>query len=471
MTAQQPITLYELNSYVREVLALDLPESYWVKAELSEVRLSGKGHCYLGLVEKEETGYGLRAQAGAVIWRNNYAALAERFERETGSPLTAGIKVLVQVKVLFHEVYGLRYNILNIDASYTLGDIQRRRREILKRLTDEGVVDMNRELPLPRPCLRIAIISSAGAAGYGDFMRQLEAAPYAFRTRLFPALMQGADAEQSLLAALEEVMRESEKWDVVALLRGGGAVSDLNCFDTYLLAAAVAQFPLPVFTGIGHDRDETVLDLVANQRFKTPTAVAAFLVDGAHAEMELVEDYTMRLQNAAHRTLDHASLTLAHLDRQIRQAANRSLEYAKFTISHLSRQIRRTAPEQCRRQALALDDKAERIHRQARHLVNSQWQLLQFLSKRIPAATRRALNQESERHRHIEEKLALASPVRSLRMGFSLTMVGGQVVRSAAQLRPGDKIVTILHDGQAKSTVTATEHHTGKASGNRPSHT
>lgn len=456
MTAQKPITLYELNRYVREVLALDLPDSYWVKAELSEVRLSSKGHCYLGLVEKEETGYGLRAQASAVIWRNNYFTLSAQFERETGSPLTAGIKVLVQVKVLFHEVYGLSYQIVDIDPGYTLGDIQRRRREILKRLTDEGVLDMNRELPLPRPCLRIAIISSAGAAGYGDFMRQLEAAPYAFRTRLFPALMQGADAEQSLLAALEEVMRESAEWDVVALLRGGGAVSDLNCFDTYLLAAAVAQFPLPVFTGIGHDRDETVLDLVANRRFKTPTAVAAFLVESTRAEAELVEDCAARLQNAVHRTLDRANLTLTHLDRQIRQATRRSLEYARFTLNHMERQIRRSAPEQCRRQTLSLDQKADRIRRQARHLVDNQWQQLHFLKKRIPAAARRALAQESERLRNIAGKLALASPVRSLRMGFSLTMAGGQVVRSAKQLRPGDKIVTILHDGKAESTVTAT---------------
>ena len=278
---ERALTLYELNARVRGVLETGLPDRYWLQAELSEVREAYNGHCYLEFVQKDKGGRELVARARGVIWAGVYQLLKPMFEREAGRPLAAGLKVLVRVSVSFHELYGYSLTVTDIDPAYTLGDMARLRREILARLEEDGILYANKELSLPMIVSRVAVISSATAAGYGDFCHQLLLNDYRFRfdVRLFPAVMQGERVEQSVLSALEAVMNDAEGgWDVVVIIRGGGATSDLSGFDSYWLAAACAQFPLPVITGIGHERDDTVIDLVAHTRVKTPTAAAAFLV-------------------------------------------------------------------------------------------------------------------------------------------------------------------------------------------------
>ena len=274
------LSLLELNSLVRRSLEQCLPDEYWIQAELSDVRSNTTGHCYLEFVQKDPRSNNLVAKARGMIWNNIYRLLKPYFEESTGQLFTSGIKVLVKVTVQFHELYGYSLTVLDIDPAYTLGDMARRRREILLQLEEEGVLTLNKELEMPVLPQRVAVISSATAAGYGDFCHQLQHNPggFYFYTELFPALMQGNQVEESVLAALDRINARINEFDVVVIIRGGGATSDLSGFDTYLLAAACAQFPLPIITGIGHERDDTVLDSVAHTRVKTPTAAAAFLI-------------------------------------------------------------------------------------------------------------------------------------------------------------------------------------------------
>ena len=265
----EALTLYELNGLVRETLELTLSDAYWVKAEISELRVNR--HCYMELVQKDARGNGIVAKARAQVWANVWAFIRPMFEQTTGQALAAGMQVLVKVEVTFHELYGYSLNVTDIDPAYTLGDIAQRRLEILQQLKDEGIDTMNKELPLPRLLQRIAVISSASAAGYGDFCNQLNnnQRGLAFKTELFAAAMQGNEVENSVIAALNRIAERVDEWDVVVIIRGGGATSDLQGFDSLLLAENVAQFPLPVITGIGHERDDTVIDMISHTRVKT----------------------------------------------------------------------------------------------------------------------------------------------------------------------------------------------------------
>ena len=307
----RPLRLSELNNLVRGVLEQTLDEAYWIVAEVSEMRVAANGHCYLEFVEKDASGTKFIAKARANIWRSTYDLLAPWFEQSTGHRLQAGLKVLVRVTATFHEVYGFSLNVIDIDPNYTLGDMERRRREILAQLREDGVLTLNKELELLRLTKRIAVISAATAAGYGDFCRQLEQSGFLFTTKLFPAAMQGEKVEESVINALDTVANEQADWDAVVIIRGGGAVSELSCFDSYLLAANVAQFPLPVLTGIGHERDDTVTDCVAHCKFKTPTAVAAFLIERRKDEWDLFSELSERLQEAVELAIGKTSLKLA----------------------------------------------------------------------------------------------------------------------------------------------------------------
>ena len=289
-TPDHNLTLLDLQRMVRTTLESRFTEPLWISAEISELKLNRSGHCYLNLVEKGATDGAPRAEARAVIWRSAYLPLASMFEAATGATLRAGLRVLVRVIVTYHEIYGFSLQIVDLDPRYTLGEVERRRRETIARLQQEGVWDMNRELELPRPTLRIAIISSDTAAGYQDFMNELRRSPYRFQTTLFRSLMQGDAAEESIVASLHAIAEREEEFDVVAIIRGGGSTSDLALFDSYIIATHVAQFPLPIFAGIGHDKDVSVVDMVAHTTLKTPTAVATHLVEMADQEMNIVEN-------------------------------------------------------------------------------------------------------------------------------------------------------------------------------------
>ena len=407
----EALSLYELNNLVRRRLEEALPDEYWVQAELSDVRSNATGHCYLELIEKDARGNNLIAKARAMIWSQTYRLLRPYFEQETGQAFVSGIKVMVKVAVSFHELYGYSLVITDIDPSYTLGDMARRRREILARLEAEGVLTLNKELPMPLLPQRVAVISSATAAGYGDFCNQLAANPhgYVFYPRLFPAMMQGERVEGSIIAALDRIYRHVDNWDVVVIIRGGGATSDLSNFDSYLLAANCAQFPLPIITGIGHERDDTVIDAVAHTRVKTPTAAAEYLIARMHESGQTVDDCAARIRHN----------TLLRLEREERLIGGLSHRIDSATRSRLLKEKYRT----------------------------EQW------TQRIPWLVRTLREKENHRLQLLEQRIRALSPDRLLARGYSITLKDGHAVTDATQLASGDRLTTRLAKGEIRSVV------------------
>ena len=411
----ESMSLYELGRLIRLTLREGLPDAYWVQAELSEVREAYNGHCYIELVQKAERGNTLLAKARGTVWANVYKMLKPYFESTTGQRFTAGIKVLLQVSVEYHEQYGLSLTVHDIDPTYTLGDMARRRKEILQQLDEEGVLTLNKELPMPMLPQRVAVISAAGAAGYGDFCDQLEGNPYGFvfYPKLFPAVMQGDRVEETIIAALDHIAAEQESWDVVVIIRGGGATSDLSGFDTYALAANCAQFPLPIITGIGHERDDTVLDMVAHTRVKTPTAAAEYLVatlvEAAATLDELTNSLTTGITNRIHRE-----------ERRVEQIAQRLP--ALFSVMH-----------------------ANGLHR------------IEQLEVRMSTALQRTLVAQKHRLELMEKVIEGASPMQILQRGYSITRCEGRVVRNAADLPEGSVLTTELAEGEVKSMVILTK--------------
>ena len=406
---KETLSLYELGRLIRLTLSRGLPDAYWVRAELSEVREAYNGHCYIELVQKAERGNALVAKARGTIWASIYNMLRPYFENATGQRFAAGINVLMQVTVDYHEQYGLSLTVHDIDPTYTLGDMARRRREILQQLEAEGVLTLNKELHMPLLPQHIAVISAAGAAGYGDFCDQLMNNPYgfAFYPRLFPAVMQGDKVESSIIAALDTIAAERDHWDVVVIIRGGGATSDLSGFDTYPLAANCAQFPLPIITGIGHERDDTVLDTVAHTRVKTPTAAAEYLIgalaDAAAHHEALVHRLTMGLTQRLHRE-----------EQRLQQLATRLP--AGFAIMQARQQHRMAQIEST-------------LHTALQHTLIKQQHRLELLEKAVESA----------------------SPSHILKRGYTITRCNGKVVTSASKVPQGAILTTEWADGTVTS--------------------
>lgn len=409
--SQQVLSLFELNRFVKQALHNHLPDTYWVQAELSDVRSNSSGHCYLEFVQKDTGGNHLIAKARGTIWSNIFKMLKPYFEQETGQQFASGIKVLVQVSVEFHELYGYSLTVLDIDPTYTLGDMARRRREIILRLEEEGVLTMNKELDMPLAPQRIAVISSATAAGYGDFCDQLKNNPYglSFQTKLFPAVMQGERVEESIISALESVYQELDEWDVVVLIRGGGATSDLSGFDTYNLAANCAQFPLPIITGIGHERDETVLDIVAHTRVKTPTAAAEYLIG--------------RLYETALKLEDHASRVVNKVEER--------LNWEHTRLNRLS----------------------ERIPMNVRMCLQAGHYAVKGIQHRIDVALQERLLKEKHRLQLLEHQVRTASPEHLLKRGYSITLLDGRAVTDISMLKEGDVVTTRYAKGESQSVI------------------
>lgn len=404
------LSLYELNSIVRSRIESLSVETFWVKAELSELRVS-RGHCYMEFVQKAEAGNGLVAKARGQVWANRWGLLKTYFEKTTGQALSAGMQVLVSVEPTFHELYGFSLNVIDIDPTFTLGDIARRRMEIIRQLKEEGVAEMNKELPLPRLLQRIAVISSATAAGYGDFSDQLQSNQYGlhFLTRLFPATMQGDGVEQSIISALNAIASDMDSWDIVVIIRGGGSTSDLSGFDTLALAENVAQFPLPVITGIGHERDDTVIDMVAHTRVKTPTAAAEFLIHHQAQELAAVEEFAERI----------ASLSMLQLHRE--QVRQQNITAKLPTLLSL-------------------------VSTRENNRLSMLWQ-------RLTSACTTRFMKEQYRIERIGDKMQSADPEHVLRLGYSITRINGKAVTDASSLNPGDIVTTTLANGEVMSQV------------------
>lgn len=359
MTAPvQHITLSELQRHIKQALEGALPLPVWVVAEVSELKVNYSGHCYLELVEKSEPARGgtpiPRAQARAVIWRQQYAMLSAYFEAETGSRLAAGMKILAKVLVSYHELYGLSLQITDLDASYTLGEVERQKQMTIAQLRADGVWDMNREQELPLLTQRVAIVSSAAAAGYRDFCNELQQGGYAFRTTLFDAVVQGQAAEESICAALAAVAERQEEFDVVVIIRGGGSASDLSCFNSYRLCSYVAQFPLPVVTGIGHDKDTSVADMVAHTPLKTPTAVAAWLTERMARLEGWLADAAMHLSELAVKATQREQLRLERMAGEVARLGGTYCERARSRMAMLGEQLRSEVARFIERRAMFL---------------------------------------------------------------------------------------------------------------------
>ena len=410
-------TLRQLNLLVREAIETELPDEYWVEAELSECR-ENSGHCYMELIEKDERTNTPIARASAKCWRQTWQMAKPYFERTTGQQLRAGMKVLLKVYAQFHEAYGFSWIVSDIDPTYTLGDMARKRQEIIRQLKEEGVFDLQRELRIPTFAKRIAVISAQNAAGYGDFCRQLEDNDYGFRfeVTLFPAIMQGEQVESSIIAALNAIYEAtvpdgspSGPYDCVVIIRGGGATADLSGFDTLALAENVAQFPLPVITGIGHDRDESILDMVANTKVKTPTAAAALLIDNLRQVLERINSAQQHLTTAISTKLSTLNVQLSSLQALIPTLALRTI-----------------------------GDQRHRIEMQ---------------ESRLPVAIERRLTSQKHLLESLSLKLQGFDPQLLLSRGYSITLHNGRAVRNPKQLKAGDEIETKVEHGTIRSVV------------------
>ena len=379
-------SLKELCDWIEEVVENDLPERYWVRAEIAS--MSVRGHCYMELVEKGENGI-LSAKVRATCWNNVYALLSAYFAQEAGESLHVGLQVLLEVSVEFHAVYGLSFNIWNIDPTYTLGDLAKQRQATLQQLTEDGVMELQKGLELPSLVRRIAVISSADAAGYGDFCDQLKnnRFGFSFHTQLYPAVMQGDNSAHSIIEALHSIAEQEEEWDVVVIIRGGGANTDLRCFDDYNLASHCAQFPLPIIAGIGHTRDISIVDMVVKISVKTPTAAAEWLIERVAEQVEKVGGLVLRLQRAA------------------------------------------------------------------MGAVNKEKNRLSLYQQRLKSAIRGAVLREQGKLGLWQKTIELHSPERIFKMGYSLTTVNGKVINNQEDVKAGDLLETHLQTGVIQSIV------------------
>ena len=357
---QESLTLYDLQRMVRATLEGRFSTPLWISAEISELKVNRSGHCYLNLIEKGNNEGAPRAEARAVIWRSAYTQIANLFISATGSELTAGIRILIRVVVTYHEVYGFSLQIIDLDPSYTLGEVERRRRETIARLEADGVWDMNHELTLPRPTLRIAVVSSGTAAGYRDFIKEISRSPYRFQITLFESFMQGEGAEQSILNALSAIANEEELYDAVAIIRGGGSTSDLSLFDSYHIASYVAQFPLPVLTGIGHDKDISVTDMVAHTMCKTPTAVATTLAEGIDTELMILSTFSSEIFTLVTKKLHHENLRTFQYLAELKQLTSERIQAELFRVNNLNTAINNHVEQTLRTEQQRLNE-AERL--------------------------------------------------------------------------------------------------------------
>ncbi len=411
MTREGQITLTELQGLIRDKIYEALPGAYWVIAEIAEMKVHTAGHCYLELTGTETPGGKVTARARATIWASKFRSLNTYFNASTGIPLRAGITILFRATVEYHELYGLSLNITDIDPAYTAGDMALRREAIIRRLTAEGVLSMNSGLPLTPYPRNIAVVSSSKAAGYEDFINHLVNNPYgyAFRTTLFEAVMQGETTRASVTEALDSISEMISEFDVVVIIRGGGSTIDLSWFDSYEIAYHVTQFPLPVLTGIGHEKDQSVTDMVAWKALKTPTAVAGFIVER-----------TMECEN-----------NIIGMAESLVSAVEGAMEAAEERLSSIQNRITATA----------------------RLMVRLKEEKLSNHAGRLARASANVLNRAKEATDRMEDALRHLNPAGVLRRGFTLTSRNGTIIQTAAELRPGDTIKTHFAEGTAESMV------------------
>ncbi len=472
---EQKLTLLQLNELIKEALIGAFPASVWVIAEVSELKENRNGHCYLELIEKQ--GNEIVARTRATIWSYTYRMLKPYFETTTGQFFTSGIKILVQVSVEYHPAFGLSLNIKDIDPVYTVGDMAMQRREIINRLQAEGVFEMNKELELPLVPQKIAVISSATAAGYQDFMNHLENNEFGFRfyTKLFQATMQGAETVPSIINALERIFQYEGFFDAVVIIRGGGATADLSSFDNYELAFNITQFPIPVITGIGHEKDDTIIDLVAHTRLKTPTAVAEFFINGMERfydkmleiEKEIIQ-LTRESIDSHQKELEQAASTLNFvvtdfINRNQTQLTKKGNELQRAVKQFSFRRKHELNKWQYQLKSMLLlwysvsKTGIEQKRRNLKHAVNKSliWQkaVLRHFKNLLEVRSEKMIVREQERIHFYENTARLIHPENVLKRGYTITTKDCKIVKSANQLNVNEEIETRFADGSVKSKI------------------
>ncbi len=473
----EQLKLSELNGRVKQAVALSFTAPLWVVAEISELKINRNGHCYLVLIEKEEQGDGIVAQAKATIWSYTFRMLQPYFESTTGQPLTEGIKVLVSVSVEFHELYGYSLNIRDIDPTYTLGDMARRRKEIITRLQADGVFEMNKELELPLVPQKIAIVSSETAAGYQDFMDHLtnNDGKYKFYTKLFPAIMQGNQAESSIIEALEQIYGHEDFFDVVVIIRGGGSQADLSCFDNYNLAYFITQLPIPVLTGIGHEKDDSIVDMVANTRLKTPTAVAEFLVNTLAKFDTTIDELNWHFAQKVDEILLEARSKIEFHTRAIAPIlqekitkTNTKLDQTIYKVDHLIRLFIQSKNYQLERTEEAFLQESKNFSRKQLRILERSTTILSNAVKRISLHHKELIGRKvkqseqlikknlAEQFHFLElasQKAILIDPSKILARGYSITTYKGRALKTIEELKDNELIETRLAIGTIISEV------------------
>ncbi len=449
------ITLSELAISLKSCIYNRFTDSLWVIAEISELNLNKSGHCYLELIEKEATGIKIITKMRAVIWAGTYRNINSYFRRITGSELKAGIKVLSLVRVEYHEVYGLSLNILDIDPSYTLGDIAKRKQEVIKRLTEEGVVNMNKTIPFPIFPQRIAVISSETAAGYGDFMETLTNNIYGFKfiSHLYPAIMQGEQSEKSVIGALDRIFDVIKNYDIAVIIRGGGAQSELDTFNGYDLAFHITQFPIPVITGIGHERDETVADFVANTSLKTPTAVAEYIISTTLNFSTTLNNQMIRLTNASKKLISNKIHLFDKTGTKLTMIIKNKLNLHYNRLSSVNKDLQSLNRAFLNNKMNNLIHFRKTIGIQVRNKIKQYSFLISVYSEGINKHSVKYILKLKNDLNILEKGLDYLNPVKILERGYTITSSQGKIMKKSAGLNEGDIIDTLFIDGKISSRI------------------
>ena len=447
-------TLAELQQEIKESLSESFPFAVWIVAEINTLTRHRSGHCYMELVQKSKTSNSIVAQARATIWSNKFSFISAYFESETDRELTEGMNVMLQVAITYHEVYGLSLNVLGINPTYTIGDVERAKKEIIDRLINEGVFDMNKKQELPHVVQNIAVISSSTAAGYGDFVNHLETNIYGYHINvtLYEASMQGEATEQSVLDALNRIGDEYEKYDAVAIIRGGGSKNDLSWFDNYNIAYMVTQFPLPVISGIGHERDESIVDMVAHTRMKTPTAVANFIIDYNSKFEEQIDSTSAEIFGIAKDFLMSSEMYLNNMTMSIMKVRTR-LSKDTERCDRIMSEIRNSLTVRMKEEEMKLNMIAQKIETSPKHIISEQDAHISGLKELIVRTTKHRIEKANEKLSFLEHRLTLNDPRTILKRGYSITRINGKVVNNEFEANAGDTMETILYDGKIISVV------------------
>jgi exodeoxyribonuclease VII large subunit len=454
-TEPQALSLCELSTLVKNGIRDLFPDSCWIIAEISELNINQSGHCYLELVEKKPDSEQILARSRATIWAFTFRMLRPYFESVTRQFFAPGIKIMAQVSVEFHEVYGFSLNIKDIEPNFTLGDVSRKRQEIIQRLQDEGVLHLNKELDLPAVPQRIAVISSESAAGYGDFVDQLKNNQYgySFHIKLFQSYMQGDEVEKSVVNALEQIYQQIDQFDLVVIIRGGGSQLDLNCFNAYWLCYHITQFPIPVLTGIGHERDETIADLVAHTSLKTPTAVAEFIIDQVVEFDSYLDDLHGRIINLASEQLLALKEDLANYSRNVTAIAKLRIHSENQQILTKGVLVQRSVKSYFQKNIQLMNILRTRTKTHLRFVLQHDIQRLDNLQKNAKTLTKNLLINEQKRLSKLDNAMELLNPLKILKRGYTITYHNGKIVKSIEHLKTGDTIENKWIDGKSMSTV------------------